>query len=183
MDNYPVFSAGDYIFNPYDQLYAAFHSKTLMSYKADLDKWIRFACSSDKVWSEKPDVLVALFKDVCIITECCWAVHVQGPNYPENWDHTIAGYTRKRAKEPDADYKYKLPESMIAHPENYLKDFFNNHTVNDIFDILFECLYTAFGHEEPYPYSFDEITNVAGECTCLLEAAYLIQKKKYPGRD
>jgi hypothetical protein len=33
------------------------------------------------------------------------------------------------------------------------------------------------------PHSFDEITNVAGECTCLLEAAYLIQKKKYPGRD
>lgn len=38
MDNYPVFSTAEYIFNPYDELYGAFHSKTLMRYKTDLDK-------------------------------------------------------------------------------------------------------------------------------------------------
>jgi hypothetical protein len=182
MNNYPVFASGDYLYNAYDKLYGFFHRKTLMSYKSDLEKWINFACDIKKTWDEPPDNLVELFKNFCCLTECCWLIKILGPNYPKQWNYIHTYYTDKRVEDPDENYKYRLPAAMIEKPENYLKLFFKSHTINDVFHILFECLYTALGSTPPYPYDYKEFKDFGKAYSRLLEAAYLIQKQKYPQR-
>lgn len=182
MNNYPVFASGDHLYNAYDELYGFFHWETLMSYQSVLDKWINFACDIKRVWDGPPDNLVELFREFCRLTECCWLIQILGPNYPEHWNYIHTHYIGKRVEDPDESYKYRLPAVMIKKPENYLKLFFKSYTINEVFHILFDCLYTALGTMPPYPYNYEEFKDFGKACSRLLEAAYLIQKQKYPER-
>lgn len=48
--------------------------------------------------------------------------------------------------------------------------------------LLYECLCIAIGHVEYDPFSDEDIRKFKRELIMLVEAAYLIQKTKYPDR-
>jgi len=123
LNNYPVFGTSEHCLNPYNQIYGCFHSKSLMDYKKDLDRWMKVVVHSDRLWEGKPAELLLLFRTFVLIADCLWLIRQLGPNYPKQWNKSYTRYAGECAAVPDRDYQYRLGRKLRKKPENYLKVF------------------------------------------------------------
>ena len=180
-DNYPVFSTIGYAFNPYDELYGLFHYDSLIVQKKKIDNWFSATLDVDMIWEGIPADLVDFYRKMGLMIECCWVIKELGPNYPNEWNDYNSYFSSKRACDVGEKHRFKLGE-MKDKPENYLQLFFKGKNLNDYRHLLYECLYAALGNVEYEPFSDDEIKKFKRELIMLVEAAYLIQKAKYPNR-
>lgn len=180
-NNYPVFSVLGFAFNPYDELFGLFHAHSLIQQKKKINTWFAAVLQTEKIWEGMASDLVKFHKEIGLMIECCWVIKELGPNYPKEWNTYNTYYSRKRAPEAGEKHPFKLKE-LKNKPENYLLQFFKDNDLNSCRNLLYECLYTALGDIEYYPYDEKEIKEFQVDLIKLVEAAYLIQKSKYNGR-
>lgn len=181
-DNYPVFSAMEFALNPYDELYGFFHYDSLAAQKKKINKWFAATLDIDAIWTGIPADLIDFYQKTGLMMECCWVIKELGPNYPKQWNSINTYFSTKRAAESTEKHPYKLPEIMRDKPENYLQTFFVDTNLNNCRHLLLECLRAALGNVACYPFSVNEIKQFKRELIMLIEAAYLIQKQRYPNR-
>lgn len=180
-DNYPVFSTIEYAFNPYDEIYGLFHYDSLIEQKKKINTWFTAVLHTETVWTGVASDLVDFYRKIGLMIECCWVIKELGSNYPKEWNSYNSYFSTERAKDVGDKHPFKLKE-LKEKPENYLQQFFKQRTLNDCRHILYECLYTSLGPVEYDPFSEQDIKEFRRDLTMLMEAAYLIQKAKYPAR-
>lgn len=180
-DNYPVFSTIEYAFNPYDEIYGLFHYDSLIAQKKKINTWFAAVLHTETVWEGVASDLIDFYRRIGLMIECCWVIKELGPNYPKEWNNYNSYFSSKRAKDVGDNHPFKLKE-LKEKPESYLQQFFRHRNLNDCRHILYECLYTSLGPIEYDPFTENEIKMFKKDLIMLLEAAYLIQKEKYPAR-
>lgn len=180
-DNYPVFSTMDYAYNPYNEIYGLFHYDSLIVQKKKINTWIAAAMNVDIMWEGVPADLIDFYRRVGLMIECCWVIKELGPNYPKEWNSYNNYFSTRRARDVGENHPFRLKD-LKDKPENYLQQFFKARNLNDCRHVLYQCLYAALGYDAYYPFCDDEIKTFKKDLIMLVEAAYLIQKAKYPDR-
>ncbi|PWG81975.1 hypothetical protein [Pararcticibacter amylolyticus] len=179
MDNYPVFSTVDFCLSPYREIYGIFYRKSLMDYKKELNQLFKTALDAGEEWKERPVELLYQLRTLVTLAECLWLIRQLGPNYPKDWNRDHTTYHGKQAAAPKPGYKYLLSEEMAGKPENYLPVFFDRYSLNEVFEMFFETTLAAMGDKSFPVSSAEELKEFHAAFLRLLEAAFLIQAKKY----
>lgn len=180
LNNFPVFGTMDHSLNPYREIYGCFHSKSLTDYKTQLDGWIKVVLNPGERWQKEPVDLLLLFRNFVLMADSLWLIRQLGSNYPREWNRSNTVCLDKHADVPDADYPYLLSGQLLKKPENYLRDFFDQYSLNDVFRLFFEAVVGAFGDSDFSITPPEEVMRFHQDSLRLLEAAFLIQAKKYP---
>jgi len=179
INNYPVFGTMDFCLNPYREIFGFFHSRSLMDYKKQLDRSMKLALNADEVQKETPAELLNQLRTLVTMADCLWLIWQLGPTYPKTWNKSNTFFSGKHAAIPKPGYKYLLCDELVRSPENYLPIFFHKYTLNQVFLLFFESTLATMDSVSSPASSPREINEFHADFLLLLEAAFLIQAKKY----
>lgn len=143
-----------------------------------LNQWFKAVIDPRNTWKGTPADLVDLYKKIGVMIECCWIIKELGTYCPENWNDDPRPSKNKTSKDVGENYPFKIKE-LWDKPEDFLAKFFSTRNIEGYFRLLYNCLYHAFSKNQQDLYSDEEIIDFNNDLTLLVEAAYLIQKRKY----
>ncbi len=176
--NYPIFSTIDFVSNPFSEIRDMFQGTSLKKYKKLLNQWFKAVIDPRNTWKGAPAELLDFYKKIGVMIECCWIIKELGTYCPENWNDAPSPSKNTTSKDVGENYPFKIKE-LWDKPEDFLAKFYSRRNIEGYFRLMYNCLYHAFSKKHQDLYSDEEIIDFKNDLTLLVEAAYLIQKRKY----